>query len=352
MKLRQLISLFLIITTLFCVCSVPTSAASVLRYHSLDAIAENLEVFKTISSGTISVVSYKNNWYYQFYRKGYDTVQIEVSAFSTQPKNTYLSADNAALTKNCNSNYSRICYYNEMSERSMFLGDYTLYTTSMYRFSLETQGLAHDEVTLKCKLTHGVKFEYHAKIPSSGLRIQNGKSVKSGTYVTPSSAADYLKALKRISDIAPIVPTASLSVKNTGTNKICLSTYTLCGVGDSSTKLNVNSLISVASATKKVLTAASTSNPVGGFVALTQLIGGTKTVLTKKSNQYNTGESTALSKYGQNPVLKTVYKSPITLSDLGDWFQVTTKLNNSKFSTKTNASFHIAFSFSPKVIEK
>jgi len=354
MKLKQILSLFLIIVTLFSVCSMPTSAAKILRYDSLDAIEENLDVFKTISKGSISVVSYKKNWYYQFSRKGYDTVQIKVTAFSTQPKNKYLANDNAALTKNCNDNYSRVCYYNTMSTREMSQGKttdnlyttYDLYTTRMYRFSLETQGMTHDEVTLKCKLTHGVRFEYHEKVPATFRRMYAGKTIALGTLVEPANAQEYMKALKRSSDVDPIVPTASLSVKNTGTNNVCLSTYTLCGVGDSSTKLNVNSLISVASATKSVLTAASAKNPVGVFVALTKLIGGTKTVLTKESNQYNTGESTALTKYGQNPVLEVIYKSPITLASTGDWFQVTTNLNKSKFSSKTNATFKIAFSFS------
>ena len=346
--LKRIISILLIAVTLFCVCSTPTYAAKTLRYDSLDAIEENLEVFKTISSGTISVVSYKNKWYYQFYRKGADKVQIKASAFSTQPKNNYLSADNAALTKNCNSNYSRICYYNRMDIRDMFVGNYKLYTTSMYRFSMETQGLTYDEVTLKCKLTHGVKFEYHAKVTASGPRL-----AEHGSYVAPANAAEYKKALKRTSSLVPIVPTATLSVKNTGTNNVCLSTYTLCGVGDSSTKLNVNTLISVAPAVKSVLKVASASNPIGATVALTKLIGGgVKTLLTKKSNLYNTGESTALSKHGQNPILKAEYKSPITLSNTGDWFQVTTKLNNSKFHQKTDATFTIAFSFSPAVITK
>ena len=359
MKLKQILSLFLIIVTLFSVCSMPTSAAKILRYDSLDAIEENLDVFKTISKGSISVVSYKKNWYYQFSRKGYNTVQIKVSAFSTQPKNKYLANDNAALTKNCNDNYSRVCYYNTMSTREMSQGKttYNRYTTNMYRFSLETQGMTHDEVTLKCKLTHGVRFEYHEKVPATVQRMYAGKPLAPGELyygkipapgelVEPANAQEYLLALKRSSDVDPIVPTASLSVKNTGTNNVCLSTYTLCGVGDSSTKLNVNSLISVASATKSAIIAASAKNPVGSFVALTKLIGGAKTVLTKESNQYNTGESTALTKYGQNPVLEIIYKSPITLASTGDWFQVTTNLNKSKFSSKTNATFKIAFSFS------
>ena len=87
---------------------------------------------------------------------------------------------------------------------------------------------------------------------------------------------------------------------------------------------------------------------IGTLEALVDLIGNVKTALIKDSKGYNTGRSEMLSKSGNNPVLQVEYVSPVALINKGDWVQVTTKLNSSKFRTNlngTDAQFKVTFSF-------
>jgi len=322
-------------------------AADCLTYNTLDEVEENLDVFKTISAGRISAIKVDGVWFYQFTRSGYSTVRIKASAFSTFPSNSYLAADNYALTMNSNDNTSRICYYDDMKYQSNI--HYDTYTTSMYRFKLEVQGLTDDEITLQTNLTHHVTFTYNTKVgrvprdfeadmPSNGLMDY---------YVEPSTRMQYEAALQRTSTVKEITPTMTLEVTNTGDNAVCLSTYTLCGKGKSSKSLNVNDYISVAASTETIITSAK-SPTIGTLEALVDIIGSLKTALAKESGIYNTGKSTVLSRAGCNPTLKVQYVSPVILTNIGDWVQVTTKLSSSKFSADpngTNTQFKVTFSF-------
>lgn len=322
-------------------------ATDCLTYNTLDDIEENLDIFKTISKGSISAINIDGIWYYQFARSGYSTVRIRASAFSTSPNNFYLQADNAALTRTSNDNNSRICYYNSMESQSGV--HYDTYTTSMYRFKLEVQGKTDDEIILRTELTHYVTFTYSTKVKRISGDFEAGLPSGAFTdfYVTPSTRMLYESALQRTSNVKEITPTMTLEVTNTGDNAICLSTYTLCGKGKSSTSLNVNDYIRVAAAVESVIEKA-TRPTIGTLEALVDLIGNVKTALIKDSKGYNTGRSEMLSKSGNNPVLQVEYVSPVALINKGDWVQVTTKLNSSKFRTNlngTDAQFKVTFSF-------
>lgn len=322
-------------------------AVDCLTYNTLDEVEENLDVFKTISKGNISAINEDGVWFYQFTRSGYSTVRIKASAFSTFPSNSYLAADNHALTMNSNSNSSRICYYNDMKCQSNI--HYNTYTTSMYRFKLEVQGLTDDEITLQANLTHHVAFTYNTKVRRIPGDFEAGMPSTGITdfYVAPSTRMQYEAALQRTSTVKEISPIMTLGITNTGDNAVCLSTYTLCGKGKSSESLNVNDYIRVAAAAETII--GSAKNPtIGSLEALVNIIGSFKTAFSKESGIYNTGKSTALSKAGSNPTLKVQYKSPIILANIGDWVQVTTKLSSSKFSTisnGTNTQFEVTFSF-------
>ena len=343
------ISMFLamiIVLTLLPATSISVKAASCKTFNTLDEIEENLQVFKTISTGDISAEKINGSWYYKFSRKGADTIFIKASAFSQEPKNNYLTKDNQALTKAAIENEDRICYFNRLNKKTSL--DYDKYTVDMYRFLLEVEGYTSDQIVVKCELLNFVSFTYCSKVPS--YVVEYGRQIGSAKYVAPSCASEYKAALTRSSAVSPITPELELTVSNTGDNNCCFSSYTLCGLGNASTS-NINELISVASATNKTIKAASTikKNPISCLVSLISLIGNTETLLNKNSKQYNTGKTTALTKKGGNPVLKVHYISPITFENTGDWLQITTYLHGSQFSSKengVNAAFDIQFSFS------
>lgn len=350
MKFKRLIACVLAFVT---VCSggcISVHAAKTVTYNTLDSIAEDLDIFKTISSGTISAVKVGDTWYYQFARKGQTTVRIKATAFMTTPKNTHLEKDNCALNdslaKQSNHNYDRICYYNTMTATKGY--HYTTYSTSMYRLRLEVGG-ASDEFTTKCELTHGVRFTYNTKVQRRTVDFEAGlpkepRNVYSA-YVTPSTAVQYMDALKRTSSVGELVPTATVSVTNTGKNNLYLSRYTVSGKGNASTsdsgvKGLIDLVYSTGSLGKSVVTAVVTPNffsVAGAFKSLADMDMGR---LAKTSKQYNTGKELALS-INKRYVYKTAYTSPIKLSKAGDWMQVVTKCNTSI----SDAKFNVVFSF-------
>ncbi len=318
-------------------------AASCKMYNRLDEIEENLQIFKTISTGSISAEEANGSWYYVFSRRGADTVYIKASAFTKTPSNQYLSKDNRALSKAALTNYDRICYYTKMDKEKN--PNYDQYTIDMYRFLLEVDGFTSDQIVLKASLTHFVSFTYCTKIPF----IESGRTKNAfDLYIEPTNAYEYTLALKRSSIVNAVTPELDLTVINTGDNSCCLSSYTLCGLGNASKSINVNDYISVATSASESIIAAVTMNP-SGLVSLISLIGNVKTSLLKESKQYNTGMVTPLTKRGKNPVLRVHYVSPIRLEKIGDWVQFTTYLHGSQFSSKKkaiNASFEISYSFS------
>lgn len=323
-------------------------AADCLTYNTLDEIPEDLDIFTTISKGSISAIEEDGVWYYQFARQNYSTVRIKASAFVTYPGNAYLVEDNRALTRESNKNPKpRICYYNDMKYQAH--NHYDTYATSMYRFKLEVQGLTDDEIILKARLMNHVSFTYNTKVERKPGDFEAGVSSYGVTdfYVTPSTRMQYEAALQRTSTVKEISPIVTLEITNTGDNAVCFSTYTLCGKGESSDSLNVNDYISVAAAVETI--AGAVKGPkIAALDALVNIIGGVTTKLEKKSRVYNTGESTALSIAGNAPILKVQYESPIKLINDDDYVQVTTKLSASKISTKSkgvNAQFKVAFSF-------
>lgn len=344
----RILSLMLIVSLLISgLATTKAYAIDCVTYNTLDEIEENLDVFKTISKGGISAIEVDGVWFYQFTRAGYSTVRIKASAFSTFPSNSYLAADNYALSTNSNDNSSRICYYDNMKYQSN--GHYDTYTTSMYRFKLEVQGLTDDEITLQANLTHHVAFTYNTKVRRIPGDFEAGMPSQGITdfYVTPSTRMQYEAALQRTSSVKEITPKMTLEITNTGDNAVCLSTYTLCGKGKSSESLNVNDYVSVAAAAETIIGSAKKPT-IGSLEALVNIIGGFKTAFAKESGIYNTGKSTALSSTGSNPTLKVQYESPIILTNIGDWVQVTTKLSSSKFSANsngTNTKFEVTFSF-------
>ena len=343
----RLISFFLTLAMFISVIAftaVPASAASCITFNTLDEIKEDLKIFTTITNGTISAVKMNNAWYYKFTRTGADTVYIKASAFTTAPTNKYLAEDNRALSNHSTSNYERICYYDRQTKKSGMY--YDTYSTDMYRFHLEVLGMTNAKITTKCRLMNFVSFSFQTKIPQAlnGYTNVGSIAVNSPGYVEPSTATGYKNALKRTTTVKPITPTTTLTVSNTGSNKICLTEYRLCGCGNASTKVNVNDLISIGTSVKKTIVALAgiAKNPIKPLVSLVSLIGDVTTTLSFSSQEYNTGEANKLTVSGKNPTLKAQYKSPISLTNLNDWMQVDTYLN----APQTTAAFTIEFSFS------
>ena len=323
--------------------AVPASAASCITFNTLDEIKEDLQIFKTITGGTISAVKMNSAWYYRFTRTGADTIYIKASAFTGTPTNKYLEEDNRALSNHSTSNWERICYYDRQSKKIGM--NYDTYTTYMYRFRLEVLGMSNAKITTKCTVLHFVSFSFQTKIPYAlnGYTNVGSPTVNPPSYVEPSTATGYVNALKRTANVNPITPTINLKVSNTGKNKICLTEYRLCGLGDASLKVNVNDLISVGTSVKNTIVALAgiSKNAIKPLVSLVSLIGNVTTMLNYDSQIYNTGEANKLTVGGQNPTLEAQYKSPIKLTKINDWMQVDTYLN----APQTKAAFAIEFSF-------
>lgn len=335
MIFKRMLAFIMVFVMVLSIGSIPALASSTVTYNSLDAIKEDLNIFKTIANGTISPVKVGNTWYYQFTRPGYSTVRIKASAFMTVPKNSNLTADNKALNSSLSSlsrqNYSRICYYYTMNSSKSV--SYTTYKTSIYRFKLVAGG-SNDEFTTSCDLTHGVSFTYTTKVPKTATDYGTSRKGYS-SYVTPSTVQHYAAALKRSSSVPAITPTMTIKVTNTGSNNVNLSKYTVSGKGNAAS--NVKGLIDIAYSAYSLGKNVATQRYFSAFKTLLNLNMGK---LTKTSKQYNTGKEILLSQ-NRRFVYQSEFTSPIRLSSGGDWTQVVTKCS----AAIGNAKFSVNFSF-------
>lgn len=178
-------------------------------YSTLDEIPENVNIFRSIRTGTITHTKFASgNWYYRFFEEGYPEVYIKESAFmSAQPKNDYLVEDNRQLSQNCKNaavkdeatgewwSVKRVCYYRTTSLRddTPYSENRTyVYTQSMYRLELNANASSnHHEIVVDAKLTSGVTFDYNARtskltrratklslVPSVSLVVHEGPQVE------------------------------------------------------------------------------------------------------------------------------------------------------------------------------
>ena len=329
------------------------AAKKTVTFNTLDEITEDKDIFKTISEGKINAVKDGKNWYYEFSRKGQQTVRIKTTAFSTKPKNTYLKADNDSFIKNLKKNsatyYDRICYYNTMSSSKQ--KNYTGYTVSMYRFKLEAGGEG-DEFLTRAELTDFVTFNYYSKVVDDKSSLESGGKKPSSSnnvsinpndkYVTPSNSSQYLAALKRHSTVKSITPIIDVAVSNTGKNSNYLSSYEFSGKGkESSSKGSIESVFALAELGKSAAacTVKKTLSDCGeAFKSAAEVM---KTVkYDSKSQKYNTGYKYPLSK-DNKPDYRERYTPPIVLSNKGDYAQIIT------FAGKDigNAKLEVSFSF-------
>lgn len=309
-------------------------------YNTLDEIPEDLDIFKTISEGSITAIEKDGEWYYRFRRNKHQDVLIKVSAFMTQPENKYLVKDNSSLNKSLaedsNHTYNRICYYTTMSRGDY--GNYSRYTTSINRLDLVVSG-SDSEFTTRCNMTHCVSFSYDTKIPNAPREVKKYSAEDlehPDFWVEPSTVLEYEAALKRYSKSEPIIPKISVSVKNTGENDVYLQKYLIAGRG--------NALVDG----RVVIDLLYTTVAVGKDIALKDYIGLVGDVLSfdigelaDVSEEYNDGLELDLSK-NKKYVYKTIYNSPIDLSRKNDCIQIITKCNDSI----KDAKFHVIFSFS------
>lgn len=354
-KLKRLFCISLIAALL---CNVPMlqafAAANKYQYDSLDAIAEDVDVFRTLRSGAISVEKIKTTYYYKFTRSGYTPVFIKCSAMeSTAAANSYLKDDNKALTKLLNEpdTGDRVCYYLTRSKEKG--KNFDTYTSSRYRFELGVVGLEPTKITTTCKLTSSLKFVYTSKVRvglGDSVRLATAKNTTERTkllesYVTPANAWEYREALTRYDSAPEITPTVNLSIANTGENAVLLSQYKLTGKGIADTKINVNKLVNIGF--KAASLAAKAKVSLGAAKSLYDVFNDINTLVKDKSERYNTGELITLSKKG-NYVYTANYTSPIKLKESGDFLQVETYIGNKSQNVigKGKAQFSLSFSFS------
>ncbi len=295
-------------------------SAATLSYETFDEIKEDLNVFKTIRDGKISVVEKKDKYYYQFKRSGYDTIHINAKAFCTPTKNAYLAEDNKVLTKwvNAGVNEDRICYFTRVTKNDTGGG----YGIIFCRFLLEAQGRRESEIVLKCKLTHAVAFLHRSEVYMNPIQLK--RFTGNGLF-----------------DITPVI---TVEITDPGDNDVCLSNYDICGTGNASTNENLNSYVKIG---KAVWNTVKSKDVISAMFALTELVGTSKTTFTKNSKQYNSGEMLMLSK-GKTRVLKAQYTSPIKLTKTGDWVQIKTYFDKSRVSQKKSgqdAMLKVSFSF-------
>jgi len=357
MMLKRLAALFIALAFIFSFSATTALAASknvnYLTFNTLDEITEDKDIFKTIITGKIDAVKKGKNWYYEFTRKGAQTVRIKTTAFAAQPKNTYLKADNDAFIKNLKKdskhNYDRICYYNTMTSSKK--KDFTDYTVSMYRFKLVAGGTGN-EFLASAELTDFVTFTYYTKVvEAEGLLSSRGKKPSSPSnisidpnvkYVTPSNSEQYLAALKRSSSVKKITPVIEVAIANTGSNSINLSKYEFSGKGkEASSKGSVESVFALSKLGKSAVACTVKKDPsdcAGAFKSAVEVMKTLK--YDSKSKEYNTGKQNLLSK-DKTYRYQEKYTSPITLSSKGDYTQIVTYANDYIGSAK----FEVAFSF-------
>ena len=357
--LKKFLAVLVLIGVVLPIISTTASAANnIVTCKTLDAIPEDLEIFKTIRDGRISAVKSGGNWYYQFTRSGQKTVRIHVNAFQTKPANGNLDKDNAALNANLKKdlkhNWDRVCYYNTMDSQWNYVNGnkFKVYHVDMYRLVLQV-GCTDMDFTTRCTLTHGVSFSYSTKVlatTNSGYTVPSrdySTLPERYRYVEPSTADQYLRALSRSTAVCKLTPVMEVAVENTGKRDTELSKYYVVGEGNAATTAKeLRGLINVFSAAGKL--GAMFFNPEATFVKWTAAAFGFATSLEdmaslkKDGKRYhtNTGEAQWLSRNNKH-IYGTVYTSPIKLESGGNWIQIETRFN----TELENGMMHVGFSF-------
>ena len=181
-RMKRVFAMLLCVAMALSLCMVYAGATDAVYgpYDTLDDIPENVDVFRSIRTGQHPYV--ESGDYYEFHEAGFPYVRIKASAFTIQPTNAYLTADQNALSRDCKNEpsskelwtggASRVCYYKNMSvssydinpfENNGAMGKAHKYTVSMYRLELQANAyreLRDRNVYIQAKLTSGVTFVY------------------------------------------------------------------------------------------------------------------------------------------------------------------------------------------------
>lgn len=357
--MKRIISLILTVCMVFVLMSgtgILATAASLTRLPDISSFDQELTYaqYNALRTGTYTAENRNGVWYYKFTTEK-DYVYIPISAFTTTFQNNFTKL-NVALTEgvaNTSANRSTYYVYKSRSDASRtVLGSYpevvTINTSSTYITYLKLySSLSGHNVTLQCNMNGHALFQYSDRVFMNDPR---DRSLGGLTYVTPSTADQYVKALTRTTgEVSNMVtPQFTLSVDKAGTNKVILKEFSYEAVSsDSNSNVksnlkNATKLIDVIMAVGKV-TASST--PAGAASTLYSLF---KTTLSfeKTSGSYYKTSIKPLSQNGKY-CLNGAFTSPFKLKSNADYWQVNINLNDSPSIVGTKTKLSVSFSASP-----
>ena len=310
------------------------------------------EYYDAMRKGKISAVKEKGVWYYKFVGD-HATVKVRVSAFAGDVENDYTEV-NANLTEGIMAsgvpNVRNFTYKEQVSVtskkvttnsgRTVKRDTVTTYTTYFSYLSM-TGSRVGTEMELTCKKNGHVQFEYSNKV--------NGKTWFKNGYITPSTAAQYVAALKRTTSNSishDLTPVFRVEITVPGTNCVTLNSAEYKGRGNLGKSVNVLDLIDVATTTGKVTASMSTGKlPFDDLVSLASGIG--KILMVQDSEDYTSDDIVYLSgKFNgkRRYCLKSEFTSPVGLKKGDDYFRVEVQLNKEPSTTKTKTQIEVYFS--------
>lgn len=312
----------------------------------------NLEwkYYDAMRKGKISAVKQKGVWYYKFTGQN-ATVLVKASAFAGKVENDFTKV-NDTLTEGIMNDGKpvgmKFTYKDQLSVKTQKVSGsaksrndkITTYTT--YFAYLEVTGYRSDKhMELQCWKNGHIKFEYSDMV--------SGKAWFKNGYIKPSTAAQYVAALKReTAEKIPvsITPVFNLEVTVPGTNCVVLNSVEYKGRGSLGKNVNVLDLIEVATTTGKVTASMSTAAiPYDDLLSLAS--GMHKILMVEDNEDYTSDDKIYLSgKFNgkERKCLKVELVSPIALGQYDDYFRAEVWANKPFSTTKTKTQVKVTFS--------
>lgn len=355
------ICVLVIIGMFFALTSGPGTLANTVPLTRLPDIDFNKELsdaqYDALCTGFYTAEECNGMWYYKFTtRENY--VYIPVSAFFNDFHNDYTDL-NADLTKgaantreSCSINY----IYKGRSTSRVFLKAPTNATRSVAQKTVSStyitklnliSSLSGSEVMLQCTMNDHVLFQYSDQVTEMDARARSGSRY---TYVTPSTADQYVRALTRTTGTVSnmVTPEFTLSVDKAGTDGVVLKQFFYKAVSSDSIS-NVKSDIENAAKFIDVVTAVgevgASSSPAGAAASLYSLF---KTTLSLVENTGGSFYETKTELLTQNEqlCLQSTFTSPFKLKSNGDFWEINISLSDSPSIIGTHTKLSVSFSAS------
>ena len=354
--LKRVVAFVLCMVLTLSVMTVSASATSKNTPKVIENFGAKTEIrwehYDAMRTGKISAVKQKGVWYYKFEGKK-ATVLVNVAAFSGEVENDFTKV-NDSLTEGVMAsgvpNVRSFTYKERVdasdrvvttsSGRSVKRQTVKTYTTYFSYLTMTGSRLKTD-IELECKKNGHVQFEYSDMV--------SGKAWFKNGYIKPSTAAQYVAALKRTTSdkiSTKITPVFKAEITVPGSNCVYFYSVEYKGRGDLGKTKNVLELIEVAATTAKV-----TANMSTGKLAFEDLVslasGMAKVLMVEDSEDYTsddiiflTGKFNGKMKY----TMKSEFTSPIGLRQIDDYFRAEVRVNEEFSTSKTKTQVKVTFS--------